>query len=101
MVSFRLMLRRMGRWLRTLLALLMVLLWIAVLALWIRSHWRGDRVVFQSQREIPQPGPLQSLQHQRQYIAITGDGGICLATRANEGVSFAAPPSRWQASKAP
>lgn len=96
------MLRRMGRWVRTLLAGLIVLLWIAVIALWIRSHWRGDRVVFQSQREIPQLGPLRSLQHQRQYIAITGDGGICLATRATDSSDVATnPPSRWQASKDP
>jgi hypothetical protein len=95
------MLPRMGRWLRTLLAGLMVLLWIAVIALWIRSHWRGDRIVIHSQRQV-QLGPFQPHQQERQYILITGDGGFCLATRATD-IQWGSPnpPSRWQASKDP
>src|SRR3954462_6656604 len=96
-----LMLRRMGRWLRTLLAGLMVLLWIAVIALWIRSHWRGDRLVFESRDEIPQPEPLRALQHVRQHIPLSGDGGICVATREMTGTSTPVAPSHWQASKDP
>lgn len=93
--------RRMGRWLRTLFAGLMLLLWVGVIALWIRGHWRGDRVVFQSQR-VTQPGPFQPAQQQRQYIMFTGDGGLCLATRLSD-VPWGAqnPPIQWQASKDP
>ena len=59
----------MRRRLLTLFAGLMLLLWLAVLALWIRSHWRGDWIVWQSRSSNGTPT--------RWYCIDAGDGGNC------------------------
>src|SRR5690349_6842857 len=76
--------RRIGRIFRTLLVGTIVLAWIAFVGLWIRSHWRGDQVVVELQRPTTRPWPLQQIMRSREWIAMSGDGGICLATRVRE-----------------
>jgi hypothetical protein len=97
------MLRRLGRYLRTTLAVVMVLLWLAVIGLWIRSYWRGDQLHLQSHKALPQPGPLRDRELTRDWLLYSGHGGICLATRALDTLSNPFPRSDppWQSSPDP
>src|SRR5438128_1317966 len=88
------MLRRTTRYARTLLAVAMLLVWIGLIALWVRSYWRADQIVLASH-----DSKQQSL---REYILISGHGGICLAVRDMNSphVSSAADKS-WETSPDP
>jgi hypothetical protein len=73
------MLGRSGRWLRTIFALVMLLLWLIAGALWIRSYWRADEIALQTHSPIP--NDLGRYDRSRQYLLFAGRGGICLARR--------------------
>ena len=96
------MLRRAGRILRTLVAVLMLLLWIGVITLWIRSYSRGDQLVFETHKTVPQSYPYRDKNRHREFIAQTGRGGICIAMRVTEDRSNRnARDSHWQISPYP
>ncbi|HEY7086498.1 MAG TPA: hypothetical protein VH518_00335 [Tepidisphaeraceae bacterium] len=93
------MLRSIASRLRTVVAALLVMLWLFLIALWIRSYWRGDQMSWQVQSELPQPG-LSLTRHQTdEYILAMGHGGICIAKR--EFQAHAPEPMDWQVSSDP
>src|ERR1700752_1602623 len=75
------MVRRIGRYLRLLFAAVLLLLWLAVGVVWVRSYWRGDQIVWQRNRELPIEGVSFTRRQTDQYIVLSGDGGICLGMR--------------------
>jgi hypothetical protein len=57
--------RRLGRNIFRVVMGFFLILWLSLLALWIRSHWRGDSYLH--------VGPNWS------WVAVSSDGGICIA----------------------
>jgi hypothetical protein len=71
----------MGRYLRWLFTLTLLLVWLAVAVFWVRSYWRGDQIVWQNQRELPIEGVSFTRRQIDQYVIISGFGGVCLGKR--------------------
>jgi hypothetical protein len=98
------MLRRLGRYLRALLAFGVVSIWLAVIALWIRSYWRSDEASLESHQRLPNADPFHERELTRDWLVYSGKGGVCLALRSREMVrAYFPPPSgpRWRSSPSP
>jgi hypothetical protein len=92
--------RRIGRFLRTVLAAALLLVWMAIGVFWVRSYWRGDQVVWQRDRELPIEGVSFTRRQLDQYIVISGKGGICLATCELQ-MQVVTSSQSWQTTKDP
>src|SRR5689334_20379488 len=65
--------KRAGRWLFNFAAAVSVVLWLAVLTLWIASYWRAGVMVL----EAPDKERIGA-EYRRQYLLVVSGGGVGL-----------------------
>jgi hypothetical protein len=92
--------RRVGRFLRTALAATLLLLWLGIGVVWIRSYWRGDQILWQFNRELPIDGVSVTRRQTDQYLLISSMGGICLA-KCQLQMQVLAAAKTWESSTDP
>jgi hypothetical protein len=96
------MFRKLARHSLTALAISIALLWLAVLAMWLRSRWRGDSVAWETRSAKPTSPIFAPREDLHRYLLISGDGGIGLVTQTEDRVVSPAPTTqRWDVSKTP
>jgi hypothetical protein len=99
------MLRRTRRVLSMLATAMLLLVWLSLAVLWVRSYWRGDQITHERRglnfRDAPQ-GWFKGTQWCRQYLLFSGHGGLCLAIRDTEmSAAIASGNPSWQVSSDP
>jgi hypothetical protein len=89
--------RHIRRYFLLSVGVLLALLWLGLIALWIRSYWQGDVIAFETTRRLPPRDDGAERQLLRDYLIMSGRGGIALGMRQIDGVG--SPAQRepvWQ-----
>jgi hypothetical protein len=93
---------RSGRYLLRLFTLTFAVAWLAVAAAWLRSHWRGDSIAWETRLAKPTSPIFAPREDLHRYLLISGDGGIGLVTQTEDRVISPAPTTqRWDVSATP
>lgn len=75
------MLKRIGRAIFSIFAGGLLLLWITLIAFWIRSYWRGDVIIHSWVNESAASDSSLPRYKTRTIVLVSGQGGLCFAAR--------------------
>jgi hypothetical protein len=93
---------RAARYLLRLFTITLAILWLGVGVAWLRSHWRGDSIAWETRSAKPTSPIFAPREDLHQYLILSGEGGIGIVTQIEDRVVSPRPTTqRWEVSTTP